>query len=133
MWHTARQDVAAVLIPDTRSIRQLLAESQDGRECFVDAPLLVWREPADEIAKAPGVDGADLLDEDASCLAEELYLRAERRGPGARRCGRDQDHRAGQQLVRLNDHPVAAAALLVAGSSWRAELVNVTPQHACSP
>jgi hypothetical protein len=42
-------------------------------------------------------------------------------------------YRAGQQLVRLDDHAVPAALLLVTGSAGRAELVNVTPEHACSP
>src|ERR1022692_3079409 len=41
--------------------RFLLAESQDGREGFVDAPLLVRADPAHQIAKPSDVDCADLL------------------------------------------------------------------------
>jgi hypothetical protein len=39
----------------------LLAEPQDGREGFVDPPLLVWTDPAHQIAQPSGVDRADLL------------------------------------------------------------------------
>jgi len=39
----------------------LLAEPQDGREGFVDSPLLVWTDPAHQIAQPSGVDRADLL------------------------------------------------------------------------
>jgi hypothetical protein len=39
----------------------LLAESEDGREGFVDAPLLVWADFAHQIAKPASVDCADLL------------------------------------------------------------------------
>lgn len=38
-----------------------LAEPQDGREGFVDPPLLVWADPAHQIAQPSGVDRADLL------------------------------------------------------------------------
>lgn len=39
----------------------LLAESEDGREGLVDAPLLVWADSAHQIAKPSGVDRSDLL------------------------------------------------------------------------
>jgi hypothetical protein len=45
--------------------------------------LLVWGDPADQIAQPTSINGADLLDQDASRLAEEFDLWAERRGPGA--------------------------------------------------
>jgi hypothetical protein len=41
--------------------RSLLAESEDGREGFVDAPLLVRADSAHQIAKPSGIDCADLL------------------------------------------------------------------------
>jgi hypothetical protein len=82
--------------------RILLAETQNGRQSFIDAPLLVWGDPPHQVAKLAGVDGADLLDE---------------------------DYRARQQLVGLDDHFVPPAALLVARPARGAEFVNVTPQH----
>jgi hypothetical protein len=45
----------------------------------------------------------------------------------------DQDYRARQQLVGLDNNSVPPGALLVARPPRRAEFVNVTPQHACSP
>jgi hypothetical protein len=33
----------------------------------------------------------------------------------------------------LDDDAVSAALLLVPSAPWWAELVNVTPEHACSP
>ena len=68
-----------------------LAKSQDCRECFINAPLLVWRDAADEIAKPSRFNSADLLDQDASSLAEELDLRAKRRRSGAERCRCNED------------------------------------------
>ena len=113
--------------------RILLAKPQDSRQRFVNAPLLIWGDPSNQVAKPPGVDSADLLDENAGSLAEQVYLWAERCWPGAQRGRCDQNHRAGQQLVSLHDHSVAATVLLVTRPSRRAEFVNVTPQHACSP
>jgi hypothetical protein len=62
---------AAALSEPLRQIRQPkrialhrlipLAEPQDGREGFVDSPLLVWTDPAHQIAQPSGVDRADLL------------------------------------------------------------------------
>ncbi len=75
---------------------QRLAESQDGRERFVDAPLLFGGEPADQVAKPPGVNCADLLNQDAGGLAEHRDLRTERCGLSAMRGGRDQYHRTWQ-------------------------------------
>ncbi len=80
-----------------------------------------------------GVDSANLLNEDTCRLAQEVDLRTERGGPRAVRCRCYEHYRAGQQLVRLDDHPVSAALLLVTCPARRPELVNVTPEHACSP
>ena len=95
--------------------------------------MLPWTDPAYKLPETACVHSANLLDEDTSGLAHEVNLRTERRGPGAVRCRRNEYYRAGQQLVRLDNHAVPAALLLVPGSAWRAELVNVTPEHACSP
>jgi hypothetical protein len=65
--------------------QNLSAQPEDGRQRFVDTPLLIWRDPPYQVAKVPGVDGADLLDENASSLAQQFDLRTERRRPGAER------------------------------------------------
>ncbi len=70
-----------------------LAESQHRREGFVDAPLLLGGELADQVAKPSGVDGSDLFNQDADSLAEQFDFRAKRCCPGTERCWRDQHHR----------------------------------------
>ena len=110
-----------------------LAQTQNGRKGFVDAPLLVWCHSSHQIAKSSSVDGADLLDKHAGGIAQQFYLRAERCWPGAEGRRRDQDHRSRKQLVGLDDHAVPSVALLMTRSPRRAEFVDVTPQHACSP
>ena len=112
---------------------QRLAESQDGREGFVDAPLLFRGDPAYKISEPSCVDGSDLLDQDAADLIKQFDLGAERCRPGAVRGRCDQYRRTWQQFVGLDDHSVPPTVLFVACSAWRAELMNVTPQHACSP
>jgi hypothetical protein len=112
---------------------RLLPETENGQQSFVDAPLLLRTDPADKVSQAAGVDSADLLDKDAAGLTEQVNLRTERRGPCVVRCRSYEYDRARQQLVRLHDHAVSAALLLMTSSAWGAELVNVTPEHACSP
>lgn len=110
-----------------------LPETENGQQSFVDTPLLLRTDPADHVSQATGIDCADLLDKDAGGLTEHVNLRTERRGPCAARCRSYEYDRARQQLVGLHDHAVSAALLLMTGSVWRAELVNVTPEHAGSP
>lgn len=106
---------------------------QDSYEGLVNTPLLLGGDPADQIAEPSRVDRAHLLHQDSGCIAEQLDLRAERRGLGAERSWRDQDYRARQQFVGLNDHSVSAATLLMTCSARRPEFVDVTPEHAGSP
>jgi hypothetical protein len=54
-----------------------LAESEDGHQGLIDTPLLLRVHPAHEFTKPPGVDGTDLLHQDAGGLAEEVDLWAE--------------------------------------------------------
>ena len=107
-----------------------LAQPQDGHEGLVKAPLLFRVHPAYQITEPPSVNGADLFDQDAGGLTMHLNLGTERCRSGAARGGRYQDHRARQELIGLNDDAVTAALLLVAGSPWQPEGVDVTPQHA---
>ncbi len=70
---------------------RLLAEPKNGQQSFVDAPLLLRTDPADEVSEAAGVDCANLLDKNATSLAEQVDLRAERRRPCAMR-GRSHEY-----------------------------------------
>ena len=54
-----------------------LAETEDGHQGLIDAPLLLGGHPGHEITKSSGINGTDLLDQDAGGLAEELDLGAE--------------------------------------------------------
>ena len=110
-----------------------LAEAEDGKESLVDAPLLFWADVSDEFAKSGGVDCPDLFDEHPGCLAEQINLWPERGGLCTRGRGRDQCHRSRQQLVGLDNHSVATAALLMTSAAKSAELEHVTPEHARAP
>ena len=121
--------------PRTRAqaSNRLLPETENGQQRFVDAPLLLRSDPADQLSEAAGVDSANLLDKDAGDLTQQVDLGAERRRPRAERCRSYQYDGARQELVRLHNDAIPAALLLVADTSWSAEFVNVTPEHACSP
>jgi hypothetical protein len=110
-----------------------LAQTEDGEKSLVDTPLLLWANLTDEFAESACVDCPDLFDENPGCFAEQVYLRAERGRAGTRRGGRDEDHRPWQELVGLDDNSVTATALLMTTAMGRTKLVDVTPEHACSP
>jgi hypothetical protein len=48
---------------------RLLPKAENGKQSFVDVPLLLRTDPAYEAAQAVRVHSADLLDKDASGLA----------------------------------------------------------------
>ncbi|HEX3921487.1 MAG TPA: hypothetical protein VHY31_04310 [Streptosporangiaceae bacterium] len=53
----------------------MLAETQNSRQSFVDTPLLIRGDPPHKGVKLSGVDGADLLDQNAGGLApQQFYL-----------------------------------------------------------
>jgi hypothetical protein len=110
-----------------------LAKTEDGEKSFVNTPLLLWANVTHEFAKSPCVDCPDLFDQHSGCLAEQIYFRAKRGSSGTGGCGRDEHHRSWQELVGLDDNPVTATVLLMTSATGRAELVDVTPEHACSP
>jgi len=60
--------------------RSSLAQSEDGDQCLIDPPLLLWGNPADQFAEAARVNRADLLYQDAGAFAEQVYLRAKGSG-----------------------------------------------------
>jgi hypothetical protein len=107
-----------------------LAQSKDGHESLVDAPLLLRAHPAHKLAEPGDVDRADLLNQDAGGLPEQVDLWPERCLPGVAGRWRDQYHRARQEFVGLDDHAISSAVLIVADAAWHAELVNITPLHA---
>jgi hypothetical protein len=109
-----------------------LPQTENGQQSFVDAPLLLRTNAADQVSQPTGIDSADLLDKDAGNLTQQVDLGAEGRSPRALRRRSYQYDRARQQLVCLHNYAVPAP-LLTASSKSGAELVNVTPQHACSP
>jgi hypothetical protein len=113
--------------------RPELAKTRNGEQSFVDAPLLFWADVSDHFPESACVDCPDLFDEHSRCLPEQIDLRAERGGTGTRGSGRDEDYRPRKELVGLNDHSVSATMLFMASAAGRAELVYVTPEHACSP
>src|SRR5215470_9423393 len=100
-----------------------LAEPKDGHQGLIDGPLLFRVHPAHELTKPPGVDGTDLLNQDAGGLAEQVDPGAERCRLGAARRRRNQHNRAWQEFVGLNDYAIPSALLLVTGSARQAELV----------
>src|SRR5262249_3770708 len=82
-----------------------------------------YRMPSHEFAQPASVDGAGLLNEDASCVAKQFNLRPKRSGPSAARGRGDQNGGARQQFVGLNDQAIAPTLLLVTASAQRAELL----------
>lgn len=55
-----------------------LTKAENGAERFVDAPLLLRRDPPDEITKSAGIDCSHLFDKHPCRLAEQVDLGAER-------------------------------------------------------
>lgn len=64
----------------------MLTYSEDGHECFVDAPLLFWGNSADQFAQATSIDRTDLLYQDPGVFAKQIYLWSKRRRPSAAGC-----------------------------------------------
>lgn len=111
----------------------LSVEAEDGGERFVDAPHLFAGHVAHQVAEPLGVDGADLLDEDAGPLAGDVDLGPKRRRPGAAGGGGNDHRRARQELVGLDDDSEALVVLLVADALREAEAADVTPEHEALP
>ena len=107
-----------------------LTQSEDGHQGLIDTPLLLRAHPAHEFTKPPCVDGADLLNQDTGGHTKQLDLGPERCRLRAARCWCNEHHRARQEFIGLNNHAVASTPLLVTGPARKAELVDVTPQHA---
>lgn len=88
---------------------RLLAEAKNGQQSFVDAPLLFRTDATYKVSSPARVDCANLLDKDTGDLTQQVDLGTEGRRPCAVRRRSYEHCRAGQQLVRLDDHAVSAA------------------------
>jgi hypothetical protein len=89
-----------------------LAKTENRQERFVDSPLLLGRQPADQVSQAADVNGTHLLNEDSRVLPEYVYLWPERSKPGAARGWRYQHKGPGQKLIGL-DHDAKSPNLLL--------------------
>jgi hypothetical protein len=83
-------------------------------------PLLIWGDSSHQIAKPPNVDGADLPDENADSLAQQLYLWAEDAGLALSEIGATRTTERGSNSSAERSL-CAAAALLVTHSPRGAE------------
>lgn len=86
-----------------------------------------------EAAEAPDVDGADLLDENASDGATDVDLGPKRSRLGARRRWRHEHNRPREERVGLHNYAEAAPSLFVAHAFGKSQREDVTPAHGGSP
>ena len=120
--------------PGTRfGDRGCSVESEDGEQSCIDSPLFFRCQVPGEVTESLPVHGTDLLDEDASGCAVDVYLGAERRWFGAGGCGRHQHDRPWEEDVGLHDDAEARATLFVANASGESQSEDVTPAHEGSP
>ena len=113
--------------------RQPSPQPKDSEKRFVDAPYLLGREVPNENTESPAVHRAALLDQHSGPLSLDLSLRAKGRSSCAPRRRRDDHHRAGKELGRLDHNAVAIAVLLVPDPLRKSKPIDVTPQHEALP
>jgi len=104
-------------VAENGRLRLLALQTEKQPERVVDRLHLHGLEPPRRGAQALWINDRGLLDEHARRLALERDLRSEARRPCTRRCGGDEDGAQHRELVRLYDHGVARAALLVAAAA----------------
>lgn len=102
-------------------------------QSIVHVPELLDLEASGERTESFPVDCTDLLDQDASRVILDRDLGSKRGWSGARRRGRDDDHRSRQQLVGLDDNSESVAVLLPADTLGQSQAVDVTAAHAATP
>lgn len=88
---------------------------------------------AGNVSKPIDVDCAHLLHEDLGRGAFDFDFGSKGRRSSTRGRGCDQDYRAGEERIRLNDHAVPFPVLLVTSALGEPEIEYVTPTHADSP
>lgn len=116
---------------------QLVCESssqvENELEGVFDGPHIVVREMADALSQRTRVDGSDHLAENLCRFVEDGDLRVEAGGESRARSRTDDDSRERQQIVRLDDHRMAAALLDMAALARKGDRVDITTDHAASP
>ena len=85
------------------------------------------------MSEAGHVDGSDMFYKHPGRCPVYLYFRPERRWLGARRGGRYQHDRTGQERVGLHDDTVAFALLFVTDPFGEPQHKEATSAHAGSP
>ena len=88
-------------------------EAEDEHEGFIKGAQFGRVEASGRSTEALGVDDGGLLDKHTRLLPIERNGRADAGRPGACRGGRDEDGAEVEELVGLDDHGVAGAALFV--------------------
>jgi hypothetical protein len=105
-------------------------ETDDERECFVDAAKLGGIEPPRGATEALRVYDGRLLDEDAGLRSLESDGRSETRGSRTRRCRRDDDRAEMRELICLDDDGIACTPVfMAAGRARRRETEHFSPNH----
>ena len=109
--------------------REALEREQEP-QALVDGEQFGRLEPSHRPAEPLGVDDGGLLHEHPCLDALEFDHRSKARGSCACRCRRDEDRAELEELVRLDDHRVASAALLVSpGAGRRGEPEDLAANH----
>jgi len=121
--------------PEVRPLRAFRrsAQAEHRHQGFVYRPQFGGGQTTDAGSDSPDVDRTDVLDENPRALASHLRLRAKRRRPSTTRRRRYEDHRAGKELVGLNDDSESCTLLLGACALWNPEPMNITSAHARTP
>jgi len=88
-------------------------KSEDREKGLVDAPELFGRQVPNEVAHPGGVNGSNLFHQDSGGLTFHVQFGPERRGPGTPRSRSYEDNGSWQELIGLDDDPIAPALLLV--------------------
>ena len=107
-----------------------LPKSEDCEKGLVDAPGLFGRHVPNEVTQPGGVHSSNLFHQHSRGLTFHIHFGPEGCGPGSTRSGGYEDSGSWQEFIGLDNNPIAPALLLVAGPTRKAELVDVTPQHA---
>jgi hypothetical protein len=112
-------------------IESIQAENRE--DGSINAPLLLGAEMAGQVSKPADVDGAHLFHQDLGFDAFDLDLGSEGRSSCTHRRGCDQNHRPGEERVRLDDNAISFSKLLMPNAPGKSKTEDVTPAHAGSP
>ena len=108
-------------------------EAEDGQKALVDSPHLLGRCHPNLLAQTYDVDSAELLDENSRDLVLDLNLGSKARLSRALGGWGDENDRARQKRIELDDHAEPSTLLLVPGRPRWTQLIDLTPPHEGSP